>query len=169
MKTNEDIEETLVLIKPDAVRDGHACAIIQELLSCSALMRSRTVMPSDTLLQAHLAHLDSAAIRKRVVTFMSAPVVALHLAGPAVIARVRDLIGATDPAQAEPSSIRARFSGDSLEAAIEEDRALQNCVHASDSPGTARRELELWFDPALSDDHLLSEDIMSLLSEQTAG
>ncbi|WP_294562903.1 nucleoside-diphosphate kinase [uncultured Traorella sp.] len=63
-----------------------------------------------------------------------------------LIEDTRKLIGATNPQKAEPDTIRALFSKDSMELAEKENRLIKNCIHASDSRQNANKELELWKD-----------------------
>ena len=73
------------------------------------------------------------------------PVVAMVLRGNEAISRVRKLCGNTVPAQADPSTIRGRFSSDSAAAANAEKRPIHNLVHASGNLDEARHEISLWF------------------------
>ena len=61
------------------------------------------------------------------------------------IAKVRALIGPTEPAGAPPGTIRGDLSSDDIERADTEDRGLYNLVHAADSLDSARNEIALWF------------------------
>lgn len=130
-------ERTLVLIKPDAVKRG----LIGEILSryerkglTIVAMDLRTIDPS--LADAHYAeHVDKPfypALREFVT---GGPLVALVLEGDQAIEIVRRMNGATDSRQAEPGTVRGDLS----------TSKSQNLVHASDSPESAKRELELWF------------------------
>ncbi len=73
------------------------------------------------------------------------PVVAMVLSGNEAISRVRKLCGNTIPTQADPSTIRGRFSSDSAAAANAEKRPIQNLVHASGNTEEAAFEIGLWF------------------------
>jgi nucleoside-diphosphate kinase len=67
------------------------------------------------------------------------------LAGANAIAKVRALIGPTEPASAPPGTIRGDLSSDTIQRADDEDRGLYNLVHAADSRDSARSEIALWF------------------------
>lgn len=54
------------------------------------------------------------------------------------------MIGSTDPSKAHPNTLRARYSRDSLESAIAEQRPLSNVIHRSDSQAEAEREIAVW-------------------------
>jgi nucleoside-diphosphate kinase len=75
------------------------------------------------------------------------PVIAIVLEGEDAIKRVRAMVGNTDPAKADKGTIRGDLSGDSLAAANKEMRKVHNLVHASDSPESAKREIDVWFRP----------------------
>ena len=64
------------------------------------------------------------------------------------IARLRELIGATDPSKAEPHTVRGMFGIDSYERASKEERMIENLIHASDSLESAANEFKLWFEGA---------------------
>lgn len=75
------------------------------------------------------------------------PVVAMVIKGPHAVEIVRKVIGNTEPRQAAPGTIRGDFASiESYENANGDRRAVKNLVHASDSPKTAEREIDLWFD-----------------------
>lgn len=130
-------EQTLSIIKPDAVAKnaiGRICARLED-----AGLR---------IIAAKMVHLDSGqaqafyAVHKGrpfyddLVKFMtSGPILVQLLEGEDAIARNRDVMGATDPQQAAPGTIRAEFAR-----TIEE-----NAVHGSDGPDTAKTEIEFFF------------------------
>jgi len=62
-----------------------------------------------------------------------------------VVAKVRELIGATDPSKAGPDTIRGKYSKDNMELAKQEQRLVHNLIHASDSDENAYKEIKLWF------------------------
>lgn len=61
-----------------------------------------------------------------------------------IITLTRNLVGETNPASAELGTLRSTFSDDSYDKADEEDRLLNNVIHASDSEESAKKELKLW-------------------------
>jgi nucleoside-diphosphate kinase len=69
----------------------------------------------------------------------------LSSSNPNFIQDVRTYLGATDPAKADPGSLRGRYGEDSMAKAMEEGRTVKNLLHASDSAEAAERELNLWF------------------------
>lgn len=75
------------------------------------------------------------------------PIIALILEGPHAIELARKLIGATEPRQAIPGTIRGDFiSVESYAIADKKQRVLRNLVHASDTSENAKREISVWFD-----------------------
>lgn len=131
------METTFVIIKPDAVRARLVGSIInlyeQEALTIEQMdLRTIDGAFADRHYEEHLERDFYPPLRE----FMtSGPLVAMVLSGQDAVAKVRAVNGATDPAQADPGTIRARW-GDSVR---------ENCVHASDSVESATRELALWF------------------------
>ena len=131
------VERTLVLIKPDAVGRGLAGDILARFERRGLAIRdARLVQVDRDLAERHYAeHAEKPFFGELVEFITSAPTLALALEGEGAIATVRRTMGATNPADSEPGSIRG-------------DLALSmpdNLVHGSDSPESAERELELWF------------------------
>ncbi|MFT3877587.1 MAG: nucleoside-diphosphate kinase [Propioniciclava sp.] len=130
-------EQTLVLLKPDAVARGLVGTILARYeakgLAIRALqMRTIDVSLSDQHYAEHVERPFYPALREFIT---SGPLVAVIVEGPRVIEAVRSLNGATDGVAAAPGTIRG-------------DLALSgpaNLVHASDSPESAAREISLWF------------------------
>jgi nucleoside-diphosphate kinase len=131
-------ERTLVLIKPDAMRRGLAGEILRRFEQRGLeLKAARLVNVEDTLATEHYAeHAEKPFFGELVEFITSGPTLALVLEGEGAIATVRTTMGATNPADAGPGTIRG-------------DLALSmpdNLVHGSDSPESAAREIALWFD-----------------------
>ena len=130
-------ERTLVLIKPDAMRRGLAGDIIGRLERRGLVLRGADLVHVDRdLAERHYAeHREKPFFEELVEFITSSPTLALAVEGEGAIAAVRTTMGATNPADAAPGSIRG-------------DLALSmpdNLVHGSDSPESAARELALWF------------------------
>lgn len=74
------------------------------------------------------------------------PIIALVLEGPHAIEIVRKMVGATEPRQSPPGTIRGDFAMiESYQLSDSKNRVLRNLIHASDSKETADREIKLWF------------------------
>ena len=130
-------EQTLVLIKPDAVQRGLSGEILARFEQRGLALREAKLLTVDTNLAAeHYAeHAEKPFYAELVEFITSGPTLALVLEGEGAIAVVRTTMGATNPADAAPGTIRG-------------DLALSmpdNLVHGSDSPESAEREIALWF------------------------
>jgi nucleoside-diphosphate kinase len=130
-------ERTLVLIKPDAMQRGLAGEILGRFERRGLVVRGVELVHVDRdLAERHYAeHREKPFFGELVEFITSAPTLALVVEGEGAIAIVRTTMGATDPANAAPGTIRG-------------DLALSmpdNLVHGSDSPESAERELALWF------------------------
>ena len=131
-------EQTLVLIKPDAMRRGLAGEILRRFEARGLEVKdARLVNVDEELAKEHYAeHAEKPFFGELVDFITSGPTLALVLEGEGAIATVRTTMGATNPADAGPGTIRG-------------DLALSmpdNLVHGSDSPESAEREIKLWFD-----------------------
>jgi nucleoside-diphosphate kinase len=131
------MDRTLILVKPDAFSRGLTGEIIARFerkgLKIVAL-RHMTV--GRELAERHYAEHSERPFFAELVDFItSGPIVAMVLEGAAAVTAARQLIGATDPLEAAPGSIRGDF-------AIEMGA---NMVHGSDSPEAAEREASLFF------------------------
>lgn len=85
-------------------------------------------------------------IKRRLVEFLiSGPVVAMIVEGNLAVPNIRRLCGNTMPNLADPSSIRGRWSCDSADQAVKENRPIHNLVHASGTPEEAEEEIALWY------------------------
>jgi nucleoside-diphosphate kinase len=131
-------ERTLVLIKPDAMRRGLAGEIMRRFEARGLELREAKLLTVDrALAEEHYAeHAEKPFYGELVEFITSGPTLALVLEGEGGIAAVRTTMGATNPADAGPGTIRG-------------DLALSmpdNLVHGSDSPESAEREIKLWFD-----------------------
>ena len=131
------MERTLILVKPDAFAAGLSGEILARFerkgLSPVAL---RLMTVDRELAEAHYAEHEGKPFFEELVTFItSGPLVAMVLEGPRAVPASRQVIGATDPVEAAPGSIRGDFA---LEVS-------SNMVHGSDSDESAAREAALFF------------------------
>ena len=137
--TTQTLEQTLSIIKPDAVEQNMIGNIIEyferEGLSVAgAKMQHLTVDQAKTF---YAVHKDRPFFQELIDFITSGPVFILVLQGENAVARNRQIMGATDPAKADPGTIRADF-------ATSIDR---NAVHGSDSLQTAKSEISFFFKP----------------------
>ncbi|MFB6839756.1 nucleoside-diphosphate kinase [Streptomyces sp. NPDC056361] len=144
----------VILCKPDAVERGLVDAVLERIASTGISVRARTDIVAEPW-QVHVAYRNmladpgrSPANRPAYIeaAYVGRPVVvALAHGGPDIHARLRRLIGHTDPTQAIEGTIRGDLGTDSLAAAAAERRLVRNLVHTSDDPHAARRDLATWF------------------------
>jgi nucleoside-diphosphate kinase len=130
-------ERTLVLIKPDAMQRGLAGEILARFEDRGLAIRAaKLVLVDEELAGEHYAeHREKPFFGELVEFITSSPSLALVLEGESAIAVVRTTMGATNPVDSAPGTIRG-------------DLALampDNLVHGSDSPASAEREIALWF------------------------
>jgi nucleoside-diphosphate kinase len=135
------LERTLILIKPDAMRRSLAGEILGRFETRGLELRAAKVVHVERELaeQHYDVHREKPFFGELVDFITSGPTLALVLEGESAISTCRTTIGATDPAEAAPGSIRG-------------DLALSmpdNLVHGSDSPETAAAEIALWFPDGL--------------------
>ena len=131
------MEKTFVIIKPDAVQRGLIGPIVERFerrgLKFAAM---KLIQVSDELAREHYAVHEGKPFYEGLISYItSGPVVAMVLEGTDAITLVRNTVGGTKPADANPGTIRGDFG-------IEVGR---NLVHASDGPDTAASEIALWF------------------------
>lgn len=131
------LQRTLVLIKPDAVQRGLVGQIVSRFESRGINLCGLKLLQMDSQRAAKLyePHVGRPFYEGLVKYMTSGPIVALCLEGVEAIAVVRKMMGATNPSQAEPGTIRGDFA----------QRVDFNIVHGSDSPENAARELPIFF------------------------
>lgn len=138
------IERTLIIVKPDGVQRALVGQVIARFESRGLRIAGLKLMRiSRALAEEHYAEHRGKPFYEGTVNYMtSAPVVVMVLEGPDAIAAARATMGATNPLNAQPGTIRADFGLN----------ISRNIVHGSDKPETAEREINLYFTP----DELLS-------------
>lgn len=130
-------ERTLILVKPDGVRRGLVGEVISRIerkgLTISRL-ELRTLDRGTA--EQHYAEHEGKPFYGDLVDFItSGPLVAMVVEGPDAVKSMRSLMGATNPVEATPGSIRGDFATEIGE----------NIVHGSDSPENGEREVKLFF------------------------
>ncbi|HZO35132.1 MAG TPA: nucleoside-diphosphate kinase [Gaiellaceae bacterium] len=136
------VEQTLILAKPDAVGRGLAGEILARFERRGLVVRAaRLLVASRELGEQHYAeHREKPFFGELVDFITSGPTLAFVLEGEGAVATSRVTIGATNPADAAPGSIRGSYA-----------LAMpNNLVHGSDSPESAAREIGLWFPDGLA-------------------
>jgi nucleoside-diphosphate kinase len=135
------VEQTLILAKPDAVERALVGEIVARFERRGFTLRAARLVRVDRALgEEHYAEHSAKPFFGELVEFItSGPTLAFVLEGEGVIATARKTIGATNPADAEPGSLRGDFAA----------AMPNNLVHGSDSPESAAREIALWFPDGL--------------------
>ncbi len=133
------MERTFIMLKPDAVQRGLAGEMIVRFEKKGfKLVGMKLIQVDRTLAEEHYAeHRGKGFFEPTVAYIMSSPVVALVWEGKNVVALARELMGATNPANANPGSIRGMYAMD----------ISRNVIHGSDSVTSAEREIALYFKP----------------------
>src|SRR5947209_3868891 len=131
------MERTLILVKHDAFARNLTGEIIARFERKGLrLVALEQIVIERSLAERHYAEHEGKPFYEELVTFItSGPLVAMMLEGEQAVAAARQVIGATNPLEASPGSIRGDY-------AIE---VGQNMVHRSDSPESAAREVSLFF------------------------
>jgi nucleoside-diphosphate kinase len=130
-------EETLVIAKPDAVRRGLVGEVLSRLERKGLRIEEMRLMRIDRdLAERHYdEHRDKPFFAELVDFITGGEVVVARVTGEQAVAVVRMLMGPTDPAVAPPGTIRGDYGL----------VITENLVHGSDSPESAKRELDLFF------------------------
>src|SRR5699024_2284906 len=131
------VERTLSIIKPDAVANNVIGQIVTRFEAANLrVVAMKMVQSSQVQAEGFDAEHKELLFFDDLVSFMtSGPVVVQVLEGDNAIAKIRDLMGATNPQEAEAGTIRADFA-ESID---------ENAVHGSDSPESAKREIDYFF------------------------
>ncbi len=128
---------TLAIIKPDAIAAGRAGKVLAHLEAAGFTIRAARLVRLDTAqAEAFYAVHSARPFFRPLVTFMtSGPCLPMALERDDAVARLREVIGATDPKEAAPGTVRALYA----------ESKERNAIHASDSPENAVREVGFFF------------------------
>ena len=131
------MSKTFVIIKPDAVAGGLVGDILGRYERAGLRIDALELRQIDGSFADHhyVEHVEKDFYPPLREFMVSGPLVAAILSGDQAVDKVREINGATDPAQADPGTIRADHA----------TSVRENCVHGSDSEETAEREIALWF------------------------
>ena len=130
-------ERTLSIIKPDAVAKGHVDEICRRLEDAGlSITEKKSIHMDDTLAEGFYIEHKGKPFFEDLIKFMtSGPIQVQVLEGENAIFNYREVMGSTNPKEATPGTIRADFA-ESIDA---------NAVHGSDSPESAKREIDYFF------------------------
>lgn len=146
-----EVQQTLVLIKPDGLKKSLTGNILTRLSETKlVIVGARVVHVSRALAQQHYAHLKDKPFFPELIRYIQGEpygeeyqrVMALVYQGEEAIQKVRQLAGATNPEEAEATSIRGAYGR------ITTKGIYENVVHASASAVDAEQEIKLWFKPS---------------------
>jgi nucleoside diphosphate kinase len=130
-------EQTLSIIKPDAVKNHYIGSIVSrfedEKLNIDAIKMTR--LTKEQAEKFYAEHRERPFFNDLVEFMTSGPIVAIVLEGNDAIAKNRKIMGATDPKKADKGTLRADFA----------ESMTRNAVHGSDSPEAAQREIQFFF------------------------
>ena len=131
------IEKTYTMIKPDGVRNGHIGEIVNRFERVGLTVeRMELGMVTEELAKANYAEHEGKPFYDDLIAYItSGPVVKMVVSGENAVATVRKLMGATNPADAAPGTIRGDF-GLTMD---------ENVIHGSDSVASAEREIGVFF------------------------
>jgi nucleoside-diphosphate kinase len=130
------VEQTLMMLKPDAVRRNLAGKILERVEGAGLrVLRLRMLqLKAEEARAFYHVHQGKPFLDDLVAFMSSGPIVVLVLEGEDAVVRLRKLMGATDPAKADPGTLRRDFALSMTE----------NSVHGSDAPETAREEIAFY-------------------------
>ncbi|MGQ7441389.1 nucleoside-diphosphate kinase [Streptococcus suis] len=134
------MERTFIIIKPDALKRGLAGQILSRIERRGFQIQDlKMVTATEELISQHYDHLTDKPFFPQLVQYMtSGPMIAGIIEGPEVIKSWRDMMGATNPVNARPGTIRGDFATAPVEGIV------ANVVHGSDRAEAAEREIGLW-------------------------
>lgn len=132
-----DAQRTFVMVKPDGVKRRLIGEVVRRIEAKGYEIREMKLFTIDeSLAQKHYAEHTEKPFFGELISFItSGPVVAMVVEGPDVVQAMRQIMGATNPLDAAPGSIRGDFA----------NVITENIVHGSDSPESAEREVNLFF------------------------
>lgn len=131
------MERTLSIVKPDGVRKGLVGEVVRrfEKAGLRVVALKRVVLQKHQAESFYAVHAGKGFFQSLTAFMSSGPVVAMVLEGEGAIQKTRRIMGATNPKDAEPGTIRADFA----------EEVEQNIVHGSDSPENAAVEISFFF------------------------
>ncbi|MET3634440.1 nucleoside-diphosphate kinase [Streptococcus porcorum] len=136
------MEKTFFMIKPDGVKRGLIGEVLHRIERRGFVIEELDMrMITQDLLEEHYSELVDKPFFPSIAEFMmSGPVVAGIISGPEVVKSWREMLGATNPLEAHPGTIRGDF------ATAPNGGSIQNIAHGSDSLASAEREIAIWFE-----------------------
>ncbi|MDI6794756.1 MAG: nucleoside-diphosphate kinase [bacterium] len=133
------MDQTLVILKPDCVKRGLMGEVIKRFEEAGLLIVAMKMLSlsREEASEFYRVHQESDFYEGLIEFMISGRIVAMIIEGEQAIKRTREMMGATDPAQAVKGTIRADLA----------ENNRRNLVHGSDSPAAAREEIDFFFKP----------------------
>ena len=133
------------MVKPDGVKRYLSNLILSKMMESGlkVLARKRIVVTSEQASKLYSVHEGKPFYEGLIKFITSGPAILTVIEGENAVEKIREMMGATDPRKASPGTIRGDNIGDPL---LTEDGIIMNICHGSDSPGSAKREIAIFFD-----------------------
>ena len=147
MKKENKAQQTLVLVKPEGLEKSLTGNILTELAVTELkIVGAKVVQVTRELAEEHYQHLREEKFFGELIRYIMGEfhvkrVLALVYQGENAIKNVREVVGATNPENAGPTTIRGKYGR------ITSEGVFENVVHASENEKEAEREIKLWFRP----------------------
>ncbi len=150
------MEQTLILLKPDAMQRGIAGEIITRFEHVGLkIVASKMLAPDQDHYYHHYETIGQMISRRGQQAFdvtlelmQEGPVLAIVLEGVEAVAQVRKMVGTTEPKSALPGTIRGDYAHVSFAYADKVTQGIANLIHASGDPAEGKKEIAHWFKPA---------------------
>ncbi len=166
MAVTGDVEQTLILFKPDALQRGRVGEILTRFEQVGLkIVGVKMIAPDRDHYYKHYEEIGQMITRRGQDKFditlemmVEGPVIAMVLRGVEAVELVRKLVGGTEPKTALPGTIRGDFSHMSFGYADSKGKGIPNLIHASGDSAEAEKEIDHWFaDSELYDYKILNE------------
>lgn len=150
------MEQTLIILKPDALQRGIVGEIITRFERVGLkIVAAKILQPSEAHYYEHYETIGKMISRRGQAAFdvtlafmQEGPVIAMVLEGVEAVSQVRKMVGTTEPKSAQPGTVRGDYSHISFAYANSKGMSIPNLIHASGDVDDAKREIAHWFQPA---------------------
>lgn len=135
-------EKCLLIVKPDVANNNEFSSELLSILDSNDIyvVKSKTMTASRDLLSQHYAHLADKPFFNDIVEYMTSDTIKVMIVeGENAISILREQIGATNPNDAAPHTLRAKYGKVT-------ETAIYNCIHCSDSVDSATKEINIWWE-----------------------
>lgn len=150
---NPNVQQTLVLFKPDTVQRGLVGEILSRFERVGLkIVATKMIAPDKDHYYEHYENIGKMVTRRGEQAFnvtlemmVQGPVIAMVFEGVEAVALVRKLVGPTEPKSAQPGTIRGDYSHMSFGYADNASKGIPNLIHASGDEAEAQQEISHWF------------------------